>query len=610
MPIEAVNDFVIRFANVNGSGSASANLLFARSILRMGVPIAPRNIFPSNIQGLPTWYEVRVSEEGWLGARGGAEILVAMNAQTFAQDVAALEPGGYLFYDSTRALPPSAIRDDIVMLGMPLTQICASQYPEPRLRQLYRNIVYVGALAALLDIDLGVMETLAAERFKGKDRLIEANRRALRIGHDEAKARFACPLGIRVRRSGAAGDRILVEGNFAAALGAVYGGATVCSWYPITPSTSLAEAFERLCARFRVDPAGKKNYAILQAEDEIAAIGMAVGAGWNGARAFTATSGPGISLMQEFFGLAYFAEIPVVVFDVQRGGPSTGMPTRTQQSDLLSCAFASHGDTKHVLLIPDGPNEAFEFAASAFDLAERLQTPVFVMLDLDISMNSHLARPFKWDDARAYDRGKVLSFDELEKAPNFGRYDDVDGDGIPYRTLPGRHPTRGAYFTRGTSRDRFARYTEEGLPYIDNMERLEHKFETARGLLPRPVLKRAAKPTRIGVLHYGSTAAPMDEALKMLADEGHHVDVLRIRAFPMTHEVADFISGHDQIFVVEQNRDAQMRTLISTDLGVATDRWTPILHYNGMPTSARFIYRAIAARLREAAAPQPLEAAE
>ncbi len=609
MPISAVNDFVIRFANVNGSGSASANLLFARSILRMGVPIAPRNIFPSNIQGLPTWYEVRVSEEGWLGARGGADILVAMNAQTFAQDVAALEPGGYLFYDSSRPLPPSSMRDDIVILGMPLTEICAAQYSDPRQRQLYKNIVYVGALAALLDIDLAVMEKLTVERFKGKDKLIEANQRALRIGHDEARSRFECPLGIRIRRSAAVGDRVLVEGNYAAALGAVYGGATVCAWYPITPSTSVAEAFERNCARYRVDKAtGKKNYAIVQAEDEIAAIGIAVGAGWNGARAFTATSGPGISLMQEFFGLAYFAEIPVVVFDVQRGGPSTGMPTRTQQSDLLSCAFASHGDTKHVLLIPDGPNEAFEFAARAFDLAERLQTVVFVMLDLDIGMNSHLSAPFQWDDARVYDRGKVLSFEKLEKAPNFGRYDDIDGDGIPYRTLPGAHPTRGAYFTRGTSRDRFARYTEEGLPYIDNMERLERKFETARGLLPRPVLKRAAKPTRVGVLQYGSTSASMDEAQKMLADEGLHVDTLRIRAFPMTREVEEFIASHDRIFVVEQNRDAQMRTLISTDLGVATDRWTPILHFNGMPTSARFIYREIAARLRAPAPTQPFEA--
>ncbi|HLY00694.1 MAG TPA: 2-oxoacid:acceptor oxidoreductase subunit alpha [Roseiarcus sp.] len=611
MPIHAVNDFVIRFANVNGSGSASANLLFARSILRMGVPIAPRNIFPSNIQGLPTWYEVRVSEEGWLGARGGADMLVAMNPQTFAQDVAALESGGYLFYDSTRPLPASSRRDDIVVLGMPLTEICAAEYSDPRQRQLYKNIVYVGALAALLDIELQVIEGLIGERFKGKDKLIAANLNALKIGYSEAKARFACPLGVRLRRSDAVGDRILVDGNYAAALGAVYGGATVCAWYPITPSTAVAEAFEGACARYRVDKAtGRKNYAIVQAEDEIAAIGVAVGAGWNGARAFTATSGPGISLMQEFFGLAYFAEIPVVVFDVQRGGPSTGMPTRTQQSDLISCAFASHGDTKHVLLIPDGPNEAFEFAARAFDLAERLQTVVFVMLDLDIGMNSHLSAPFQWDDARVYDRGKVLAFEALEKAPNFGRYDDVDGDGIPYRTLPGGHPTRGAYFTRGTSRDRFARYTEEGLPYIDNMERLEHKFETARGLLPRPVLNRAAKSTPIGVLYYGSTAAPMDEAQKMLADEGLHVDALRIRAFPMTREVQDFIASHDRIFVIEQNRDAQMRTLISTDLGVATDRWTAILHFNGMPTSARFIYREIASRLKKPAAPQPLEAAE
>jgi 2-oxoglutarate/2-oxoacid ferredoxin oxidoreductase subunit alpha len=609
MPIAAVNDFVIRFANVNGSGSASANLLFAQSILRMGVPIAPRNIFPSNIQGLPTWYEVRVSEEGWLGARGGADILVAMNAQTFAQDVAALEPGGYLFYDSSRPLPPASMRDDIVILGVPLTEICAAQYSDPRQRQLYKNIVYVGALAALLDIDLAVMEKLAAERFKGKDKLIEANQRALRIGHDEARSRFECPLGIRIRRSAAVGDRILVEGNYAAGLGTVYGGATVCAWYPITPSTSLAEAFERNCARYRVDKAtGKKNYAIVQAEDEIAAIGIAVGAGWNGARAFTATSGPGISLMQEFFGLAYFAEIPVVVFDVQRGGPSTGMPTRTQQSDLLSCAFASHGDTKHVLLIPDSPDEAFEFAARAFDLAERLQTVVFVMLDLDIGMNSHLCAPFQWDDNRVYDRGKILSFEKLEKAPNFGRYDDVDGDGIPYRTLPGAHPTRGAYFTRGTSRDRFARYTEDEAPYVDNMERLLHKFETARGVLPRPVVKKAARPARAGVIYYGSTAAAMDEAVDLLAAQGLDIDAMRVRAFPLSPEIAEFVDAHGQVFIVEQNRDAQMRTLMATDLGVDPGRLASILHFGGTPITARFIVEEISARLKKPAARKTVEA--
>ena len=462
---------------------------------------------------------------------------------------------------------------------MPLTEICAAEYSDPRQRQLYKNIVYVGALAALLDIDLRVIETLIAERFKGKDKLIAANLHALKIGYDDAKSRFRCPIGIRVRRSDAVGDRILAEGNFAAGLGAVYGGATVCAWYPITPSTSLAEAFERNCASFRTDPeTGKKNYAIVQAEDEIAAIGVAIGGGWNGARAFTTTSGPGISLMQEFFGLAYFAEIPVVVFDVQRGGPSTGMPTRTQQSDLLVSAFASHGDTKHVLLIPDGPGEAFEFAASAFDFAERLQTLVFVMLDLEIGMNSHLCAPFRWDDSRRFDRGKVLNGEELEQAVAFGRYDDVDGDGIPYRTLPGVHPTLGAYFTRGTSRDRFARYTEDAAPYVDNMERLLRKFETARGLLPRPVLKPAARSTRIGVLHYGSTAAAMDEAQALLAEEGLHVDTLRIRAFPLAPEVAEFVRNHDQTFVVEQNRDAQMEVLHDDRPRIAPARLGSILH--------------------------------
>ncbi|HEY3624273.1 MAG TPA: 2-oxoacid:acceptor oxidoreductase subunit alpha [Roseiarcus sp.] len=608
MPIDAVNDFVIRFANVNGSGSASANLLFARSILRMGVPIAPRNIFPSNIQGLPTWYEVRVSEAGFLGARGGADIMVAMNPQTFAQDVAAIESGGYLFYDSTRPVAHLLTRDDIEILGMPLTAICAAEYSDPRQRQLYKNIVYVGALAALLNIEIAAIEMLIGERFKGKDKLIAANLRALKIGHDDAKSRFHCPLSVRVRRSDAVGDRILVEGNFGAGLGAVYGGATVCAWYPITPSTSLAEAFEHNCSRYRVDPeTGKKNYAIVQAEDEIAAIGVAVGAGWNGARAFTTTSGPGVSLMQEFFGLAYFAEIPVVVFDVQRGGPSTGMPTRTQQSDLLVSAFASHGDTKHVLLIPDGPGEAFEFGASAFDFAERLQTLVFVMLDLDIGMNAHLTAPFRWDDARAYDRGKVLSAEELETVREFGRYNDVDGDGIPYRTLPGAHPTLGAYFTRGTSRDRFARYTEDASPYVDNMERLLRKFETARALLPRPVLKAAAKPTRVGVIHYGSTAPAMDEAQALLASDGLHVDTLRIRAFPLALEVAEFVRDHDQVFVVEQNRDAQMRVLMTTDLEIAPARLTSILHFSGMSITARFIVREIATRLRRPASAQTLE---
>jgi 2-oxoglutarate ferredoxin oxidoreductase subunit alpha len=610
MPIQSVNDFVIRFANVNGSGSASANLLFARSILRMGVPIAPRNIFPSNIQGLPTWYEVRVTGDGHLGARGGTDFLVAMNPQTFANDVKGIEPGGYLFYDSSRHVPASQLRDDIVVLGMPLTDICTKEYREPRQRQLFKNIVYVGALAALFEIEVDTIEKLIGDQFKGKDKLIQPNLRALRLGYEDAKARFSCPLGLRVERSNAVGDRILTDGNFAAALGAVYGGATVCAWYPITPSTSLAEAFERNCARLRVDRAtGEKRYAIVQAEDEIAAIGIVVGAGWNGARAFTATSGPGVSLMQEFLGLAYFAEIPAVIFDVQRGGPSTGMPTRTQQSDVLSAAFASHGDTKHALLLPEGPGEAFEFGALAFDLAERLQTPIFVMLDLDIGMNSHLTAPFRWDDSRKYDRGKAMSFAELESGKDFGRYLDVDGDAIPYRTIPGTHPTRGSFFTRGTSRDRYARYTEEGGPYVDNVDRLNRKFDTARKLVPRPELRKAAKPTRIGVIHYGSTAAAMEEASELLAAEGVHIDALRLRGFPFGAEVGAFIAAHEQVFVIEQNRDAQMRTLLIADLGIDPAQLVAVLHYDGTPITARFIRREIAERSRGFAAPLTKEIA-
>ncbi|MFZ0621731.1 MAG: 2-oxoacid:acceptor oxidoreductase subunit alpha, partial [Pseudolabrys sp.] len=502
-PISRINDFVIRFANVNGSGSASANEMFARAVMRMGVPVAPRNIFPSNIQGLPTWYEVRVSEAGHMGARGGTDLMVAMNPQTFDRDIAGIEPGGYLFYDSTKPLPPSKFRDDITVIGVPLTAICNREYTDPRQRQLFKNIIYIGALTALLDIDVKVVEQLIGEQYKGKDKLIEPNIKALHIGRDYAVLNLQCPLGIKLKRANAVGDRIFIEGNSAAALGAVYGGATVCAWYPITPSSSLADAFTRHCAKLRVDPDTKQaKYAIIQAEDELASIGIVIGAGWNGARAFTATSGPGISLMQEFIGLAYFAEIPAVLFDVQRAGPSTGMPTRTQQCDVMSCAYASHGDTKHVLLFPEGPAEAFDFSAQAFDLADRLQTPIFVMLDLDIGMNHHLSKPLAWDDKRTYDRGKVMTAAELEAGKEFGRYLDVDGDGIPYRTYPGTHPTKGSFFTRGTSRDRYARYTEEGAPYVDNMQRLVRKFDTAKDLVPRPLLANAEKPTKYGVIYY------------------------------------------------------------------------------------------------------------
>jgi len=593
-PISSVNDFVVRFANVNGSGSASANELFARAVLRMGVPVAPRNIFPSNIQGLPTWYEVRISEAGHLGARGGTDLMVAMNPQTWDKDVAGIEPGGYLLYDSTKPMPKSRFREDITVLGVPLTAICNREYTDARQRQLFKNIMYVGTLSALLDMDIAAIEQLVREQFKSKEKLIDANLHALHLGRDWALQNLQCPIGVRLRPAKAVGDRIFIEGNSAAALGAVYGGATMCAWYPITPSSSLADAFTSHCRRLRADPASKKNkFAIVQAEDELASIGMVIGAAWNGARAFTATSGPGISLMQEFLGLAYFAEIPAVIFDVQRAGPSTGMPTRTQQCDLISCAYASHGDTKHVLLFPEDPAEAFDFAADAFDLADRLQTPIFVMLDLDIGMNHRLCRPLTWDDKRRYDRGKVMTAADLEAGKDFGRYLDVDGDGIPYRTYPGTHPTKGSFFTRGTSRDRYARYTEEGAPYADNMQRLLRKFETAKDLVPRPLQANAAKPTKYGVIYYGSTSPAMDEAIHMTEARGHSLNRLRVRAFPFHSSVTSFVADHDFVFVVEQNRDAQLRSLIVNECSIDPVRLVPILHYDGTPITARFIARAI-----------------
>ena len=595
MSIHSVNDFVVRFANINGSGSASANQMFARAVIRMGVPVATRNIFPSNIQGLPTWFEVRVSGAGWLGARGGADIVVAMNPQTWDKDVASIDPGGYLFYDCSRPIPADKFRDDVTVIGVPLTEICNREYTDSRQRQLFKNIICIGALSAILDMEVAVFEQLLSEQFKGKDKLIEANHKALHIGRKWALDNLPCPIGLTVKRADGVGDRIYVEGNNAAALGAVYGGATVCAWYPLTPSTSLAEAFMSYCKKLRIEPqTGHKRYAIVQAEDELASIGMVVGAGWNGARSFTATSGPGVSLMQEFLGLAYFAEIPAVLFNVQRGGPSTGMPTRTQQSDVLSCAYASHGDSKHVLVFPRDPGEAFEFGAQAFDLADRLQTPVFVMLDLDIGMNNSLTAPFRIDQTRRLDRGKVMTHDDLESGRDFGRYLDVDGDGIPYRTYPGTHPSRGSYFTRGTTRDAYARYTEEGGPYVENMERLLRKFETAKKYVPGPIIQKAARPTKFGVLHYGSTAPAMDEAATLLAKKGVDVDVLRVRGFPFCDEIIDFIRDHDAVFVVEQNRDAQLRTLLMTEHALDPKKLVAVLHYDGTPITARFITKAIA----------------
>jgi 2-oxoglutarate ferredoxin oxidoreductase subunit alpha len=605
-----VNDFVVKFANVNGSGSASANRLFARSVLRMGVPVASRNIFPSNIQGLPTWYEVRVSGAGHIGRRGGVDLMVAMNPQTWARDVAEIDPGGYLFYDSTRPMPPSSFRDDITVVGMPLTAISNARYTDPRQRQLFKNIIYLGALTELLGIEAQEVEALIREQFRGKDKLIQPNIEALGMGREHAREELG-PINLKVRRADAVGDRIFIDGNNAAALGAVYGGATIAAWYPITPSTSLAEAFGKHCRKFRVDPVtGKNRYAIVQAEDELAAIGVVVGATWNGARAFTATAGPGISLMQEFLGLAYFAEIPAVIFDVQRGGPSTGMPTRTQQSDILSAAYASHGDTKHVLLIPENPRECFEFAALAFDLADRLQTPVFVMLDLDIGMNEWLCKPLAWDDARQFDRGKVLTTAELDAGREFARYLDADGDGVTYRTVPGTHPNRGAFFTRGSSHNRYARYSEDGADYVDNMDRLLKKFETAKSLVPAPVETRSRHPTRYGAIYFGSTTPSMHEAIEGLEAEGIHLDLLRIRAFPFSDAVADFVLAHDRVFVVEQNRDAQLRALLVNECELDPARLIRILHYDGTPITARFIRQAIGERWRSLAELMPKDAAE
>ncbi len=638
--IEAVNDFVIKFANVNGSGSASANELFARSLLRMGVPVSPRNIFPSNIQGLPTWYEVRVNEKGYLARRGGVDLMVAMNPQTWDKDLAEIEPGGYLLYDSSKPLPPSKFRSDIQVLGVPLTDLCATRYTDPRERQLLKNIVYVGVLASMLGVEPEVIATLLGEQYKGKTKLLQPNLDAFMMGLHHGREYFDDALGLQIERRDAVGKRIFIEGNAAAALGCVYGGATVCAWYPITPSSSLAEAFQKYCSKLRVDKAtGQNKFAIVQAEDEIASIGIVVGAGWNGgevevlqqaavdkatgrtssrssrpktrsprsasssgrlerARSFTTTSGPGVSLMTEFIGLAYFAEIPVTIINVQRGGPSTGMPTRTQQADLLSCAYASHGDTKHVLLFPEDPKECFDFAAAALDLADRLQTPIFVMTDLDIGMNHRLCEPLAWDDSRTYDRGKVMSEAELEAGKDFGRYLDVDGDGIPYRTLPGTHPSKGAYFTRGTTRDAYARYSEAGPDYLYNVTRLLKKFETAKELVPQPVLREAARETRFGAIFFGSTSPAMAEAFDALQEKGVHVDTLRIRAFPFSAAVDRFIAAHETVFVIEQNRDAQLRMMLINEQEVNPAKLEPILHYDGTPITARFIIEAIATRIR------------
>lgn len=602
--IQSTNEFVIKFANVNGTGSASANNLFAKAIFRMGIPVSPKNIFPSNIQGLPTWYEVRVSEKGHLGRRGGVDIMVSVNAQSFREDVQSVEPGGYFVYDSTKRLDPRLARNDIHYIGLPLTEICVREYSDPKQRQLFKNVLYVGALAALLDIDFTVLKDLVGDQFQGKEKLIAPNIHALELGYQYAKDHYDCPLGIRVQASDKTGDAILIDGNAALALGAIYSGATVAAWYPITPSTSVVDAFSKYCHRLRIDPgSGKKNFAIVQAEDELAAIGMVIGANWNGARAFTATSGPGVSLMSEFLGLAYFAEVPAVLMNIQRAGPSTGMPTRTQQSDVMACAYASHGDTKHVCLYPSTPKECFDFGALSFDLAERLQTPVIIVSDLDLGMNDNMSAPLEWEEGRRYDRGKVLDEAQLDamQEERYGRYLDVDGDAIPYRTYPGTHPTKGAFFTRGTSRDEYAVYTEDGDEYVKNMQRLVRKWDTAKQLVPAAeVCKAGKKSSAVGVIYYGTSDYATDEALESLRKEGMAVDAMRLRAFPFGAEVEQFIETRSLIYVIDQNRDGQMRSLLINELEINPAKLVSLLHYDGMPIMARYIHDFIEAHLADA----------
>ncbi len=600
--IKKVNDFVIRFANVNGTGSASANFLFTKAIFRMGIPVTPKNIFPSNIQGLPTWYEVRVSDKGYLGRREGIDLMVGVNPQSLAADVKAVRQGGYFLYDSSKKLHEQYIREDINYIGVPLMEMCNNAYTDPRQRQLFKNIIYVGALAALLSIEFNVLEELLAEQFVGKEKLIPANVKALKLGEDFIQQNFSYPLPIHLERRNLIGDKIMIDGNTACGLGAVYAGATVAAWYPITPSTSVVEAFSNYAAELRVDEAtGTNKVAIVQAEDELAAIGMVIGANWNGARAFTATSGPGLSLMNEFLGLAYFAEVPAVLIDVQRTGPSTGMPTRTQQSDILEAAYASHGDTKHVLLFPSTPRDCFEMTADAFDLAEQLQTPVIMLTDLDLGMNDHVSEPLVWDDKRKYNRGKVLDAEALEKIEKFGRYLDVDNDGIPYRTYPGTHPTKGSFFTRGTSRDEYAVYTEDGEAYKRNVDRLMKKWETTKSLVPAPQLYQKTYQSKDGILFFGTSHYAAEEAMDMLKQDSIVLDAIRIKAFPFNNDVLDFIDKHDRIFVIEQNRDAQMKSLLMIELNANPAKLISILNYDGMPITAEKIINEIEAVVKVAA---------
>jgi 2-oxoglutarate ferredoxin oxidoreductase subunit alpha len=588
-----VNDFVLKIANVNGTGSASANSLLMKTVFRMGVPVSGKNFFPSNIQGLPTWYEIRVSKDGYLARSGSVDVMVAMNAQTYARDLQEVSPGGVLIYDSTWPRDRLLARADIDVIGVPLARMCNERFANARTRILMKNMAYVGVLAALLELDRNVIVELVKETFGRKPALIDANQQAIDLGLEYARANLRCPLPQRVKPLNKTAGHILIDGNTAAALGCVYAGATVGAWYPITPSTSLMDAFKSFCERYRKDPqTGERRYCVVQAEDELAAIGIVLGATWNGARAFTPTSGPGLSLMSEFLGFAYFTELPAVLFDVQRVGPSTGMPTRTQQADVLAAAYASHGDTKHVLLFPADPRECFELAVTAFDLADRLQTPVIVLSDLDIGMNDWLCRELDWDGSYRPDRGKVLTAAQLEEMKVFHRYVDVDGDGIPQRTLPGVHP-RGAYFVRGSGHNQYGGYTEDAAEYRQVVDRLAKKWQTAATLVPEPVIRRSRKGGELGVVAIGSSNAAVEEALDRLAAKGIHADYCRIRAFPFGKKVRQFLEEHEHVFVVEQNRDAQLKTLLMAETQHPAARLRSILHYGGLPLDYRCVTEAL-----------------
>jgi 2-oxoglutarate ferredoxin oxidoreductase subunit alpha len=609
-----VNDFVIKIATVNGTGSASANGLLMKSIFRSGIPVMGKNYFPSNIQGLPTWYEIRVTKQGYVARSGQVDIMIAMNAETYSKDVKEVAPGGYLIYDSTWPRPALLKRDDITVLGAPLAQMCNENFNGVRTRILMKNICYAGLLAALLDLDLERIRELLAQTYAKKPALVDSNMKAIQLGYDYAKQHFACPLPLRVEPfsienggSRTAGH-IMIDGNTAAALGCVFAGATVAAWYPITPSTSVMDAYKAFCDRMRVDAeTGRKNFAFIQAEDELAAIGMVIGASWNGARAFTATSGPGISLMNEFLGLAYYAEVPAVVFDIQRVGPSTGMPTRTQQCDLMEAAYASHGDTRHICLYPSNPEECFYMAVQAFDLAERLQTPVFVMSDLDIGMNDWMCRDLKWDDSYQPDRGKVLPKEEILKLEKFYRYLDKDGDGIPWRTLPGVHP-KASYFTRGSGHTQYGAYTEDSADYQIVLDRLLKKWETAKKLMPRAAIDATAG-SDVGIVSLGSCDGAIHEAIDVLRAQGVYVNYMRVRSFPFTEDVERFLAAHKLLFVVEQNRDAQFRGLLTLETQVEKAKLRSLLHYSGLPISSTFIVEGVLSEVRPRPKQRDLSAA-